>query len=458
SLIFKRTFSEWVGGLGIVIIFLSLLAKGGISTVYMYRIQEGNKVLAPTVEHTARIILRVYLFYTVCGAILLCILENMDPFYALTGVMSNISTGGFIGVVFGGSGFEISWMGECVLMAAMILGAVPFIMHDALLSGRLRRFLGNIEIKTLFLILFLSVLLFIGLLWNSELYLFSAPLKFEKDFGGGVISDDLGNIFRTNGEALSGNATIKKVDGGWTIVDGGKAYSIRRESEKLDVYYADNKRVIYNSVLGTISALTTTGYSGGGLELIGDMGKIILIVLMVIGAGAGSTGGGMKLIRFCVLIGGVRWLLKKYSLPESAVVPLRVGGRIFHDNEVRTIALFFFIYSVLQVLGCAVLVFCGVTPIDALLTSASAQATGSITTIDVGEDLNIVAKVMLIVQMIAGRLEIFPLLTLIGYFIHKAEREVVIVEHEAERKMKLKGKEMELKKRIKFIRRLGKIE
>ncbi len=391
SLIFKRTFTEWIGGLGIVIIFLSMLAKGGISTVYMYRTQEGSKVLAPTVEHTARIILRVYLFYTVCGAILLCILANMDPFYALTAVMSNISTGGFIGVVFRGSGFEISWMGECVLMAAMILGAVPFIMHNDLLSGRLRRFLGNVEIKTLFWILSLSVLLFIGLLWDCG-------------------------------------------------------------------FYDTHEGVVYNSVLGTVSALTTTGYSGGGLESTGDAGRLVLVVLMMIGAGAGSTGGGIKLIRFCVLIGGVRWLLKKYSLPESAVVPLRVGGRIFHDNEVRTIALFFFIYSVLQVVGCAVLVFCGVTPIDALLTSASAQATGSITTIDVGEDLNIVAKIMLIVQMIAGRLEIFPLLTLIGYFIHKAEREVVMVEHEAEKKMKLKGKEMELKKRIEFIRRLGKIE
>lgn len=458
SLVFKRTFSEWIGGLGIVIIFLSILAKGGISTVYMYRLQEGKKVLAPTVEHTARIIFRVYLFYTVSGAMLLWILvENMDPFHALTGIMSNISTGGFIGSVFKSNGFKISWVGECILMVAMILGAVPFIMHNILLSGRLRKFLGNIEIKTFFLVLSLSVILFIGLLWNSELYLFSVPLKFERDLGGGVIPDDLGNIFRANGEALSRNATIKKVDYGWTIVDEGKVYSIRRESEKLDVYYADNNRVVYNSALGAISALTTTGYSGGGLELTGDMGKIILIVLMVIGAGAGSTGGGMKLIRFSVLVNGVRWLLKKYSLPESAVIPLRVGGRIFRDDEVRTIALFFFVYSVLQVIGCAVLVSYGVTPIDALITSVSAQATGSITTIELG-DLNIVAKIMLIIQMIAGRLEIFPILTLIGYFIHGAEREVITVEHEAGKKMKLKKKEMELKRRVEFIRRLGKIE
>ncbi|MCK4491063.1 MAG: TrkH family potassium uptake protein, partial [Candidatus Altiarchaeales archaeon] len=140
-----------------------------------------------------------------------------------------------------------------------------------------------------------------------------------------------------------------------------------------------------------------------------------------------------------VLIGGVRWLLRKYSLPESAVVPFKLGGRIFYDNEVRTIALFFFIYVLLLGVGCFVLMLYGMGATDAFFVSASAQGTNGITTVDL-RDLPAVPKVVLIIQMITGRLEIFPLLVLIGYFIHKAEREVIVAEHKAERRMKLRGR------------------
>ncbi len=69
-------------------------------------------------------------------------------------------------------------------------------------------------------------------------YLFSVPTKFEKDLKGDAISDDLRNKFKTKGEPLSESAPLKKVEDGWEIADKEKTYRIRRENEKLKIYYA----------------------------------------------------------------------------------------------------------------------------------------------------------------------------------------------------------------------------
>lgn len=366
SFVFRRTLSEWIGGLGVIILFLSLLAKGGHSTVYLYKLGRSEKI-TPSVERTARIIFRVYIFYTLIGAMLLWIL-NFDFFHSLTAIMSTLSTGGFI---FLDQGFqeEISREGNSIILGilaiSMLIGSIPFTLHYTLFGGNLRKFFNNLEIKAmLFLIIFFALVFF--------LLGFNEPI--------------------------------------FTV----------------------------------ISALTTTGHPMPFQDM-SDLQKFLLVILVVVGAGAGSTAGGIKLIRLSVLSKAIFWLIRKISLPETAIFPLKVRGKVFEEKELREIALFFFIYIVLLTFSSSVLLFSGQKLSDSLLLSASVQGTSSLTPIEVRE-LGILPRILLIFQMIAGRLEIFPVLALIGYFLRGVKKEAKVVDEK-----------VELERRLKILRKLGRL-
>lgn len=350
SLVFRRTLSEWLGGLGIIVIFLSVLAKGGISTVYLHRVESAGERIVPSIGRTARITLRIYLFYTLVGATLLWI-SGLDLFHAIIGVMSTLSTGGFIGNL---PSFHSSrWITDLVLMLCMILGAVPFILHYSLLSGNPARFFRNVEIRTFFWILFLSILVLLPTMNYVSV---------------SVIPDTLHRL-----------------------------------------------------ILGVVSTITSTGYSSAGLEEIGYLGGFLLVILMLIGGCSGSTAGGLKFIRLSVLLHAIQWLIKKYSLPESAVVPFKISGEVFNTRELMNISLFFFVYTLLIFFSSAVFMLFGISPMDSIFMSASAQGNNGLATVEIAT-LPATVKLMLMFQMIAGRLEIFPILALFGFMLNSLTR------------------------------------
>jgi len=386
SLIFSRTLMEWTGGLGIIILFLSLLASGGISTVYLYRAEGRERRIVPSIDHTAKIILRIYLFYTFTGAILLWILD-MQPVYALSTIMSVLSTGGFISMV---QGIHISIFSEIVILVFLLLAAIPFTLDYVLLSGNLRRFFSHLEIRFACLLISMAILIFT------------------------VIS-------LTAGE--------------------------------------DPLVSLHQSVIISIGSITTGGYGQGVLNDLDGPRIFFIIVLMMIGGGAGSTAGGIKIIRISVLSRAIRWLIKRSTLPETVILPFKIDKNIFCDEELRNIGLFFFIYIALLFVGTfSLMTWCTtgggeVGLIDAFFLSVSAQSNVGFSTLNIGIQ-SIIVKITLIFQMIAGRLEIFPILALIGYTIRGFEREVIAVEKEFTEKKEREGK---LEEKTEFLRRLGKI-
>ncbi len=353
SIVFRRALSEWLGGLGIVVIFLSILAKGGISTVYLQRIEGGDERITPSIEHMARITLRIYLFYTLVGAILLW-MSGLDTFHSLVGVMSTISTGGFVGNIpfFHSAG----WTTNLIMMLCMILGAVPFILHYSLLSGKLSKFFRNIEIRTFFWILFLSILI----LLPTIRYL---PVS--------AIPDALNNLS-----------------------------------------------------LGVVSTITSTGYNSAGLEKVGYMEEFLLVILMLIGGCSGSTAGGLKFIRLYVLLRAIQWMIRRYSLPESAVVPFKISSKVFNIRELMNASLFFFVYIFLIFLSSAIFMSFGVSPMNSVFISASAQGNNGLALIRIAA-LPAIVKLVMMFQMLAGRLEIFPLLAFFGFIINSLEKGVM---------------------------------
>lgn len=175
------------------------------------------------------------------------------------------------------------------------------------------------------------------------------------------------------------------------------------------------KNPLFNGFFQTISALTTTGFSVVDIE--SDLTKFLLIILMFIGGYAGSTAGGIKLVRLSILSKSASWLNRKISLPQSAIVPFKFNNRIVDNSEITIISLFVFLFVVILGISTLLLSFMGLSPIDAFFQTTSAQANAGLSTVNVGE-IPPLGKIILIINMIFGRLEIFPIFVLVYRLFH----------------------------------------
>lgn len=340
SLLFWRSFTQWIGGAGILVIFLALVGSPGMSSYYLYKAQEGGERIEAGVRHTVRKIFIIYLSYTFLG-ILLYALAGMPLFDSVLVSFSSVSTGGFTpkSASIGAYGSPLI---EAVAVLMMVLGATSFFVHSRLWQRRLRDYVTNPETRFFWAIL----ALFIPLLALSLLSL---------------------------GDALR------------------------------------------HGVFNAFSALTGTGFTTLSGSIIPGTSKFLIILLMIVGGYAGSTAGGLKLVRSGIIMKSFAWLGKKISLPEEAVVPMKFGDRAIKYRELTIIALFVNIYLIIMFLSTIALTFMGYTPIDSLYQVASAEGTVGLSTLDIS-GMNPAGKGILMANMLLGRLEIFPFLTLIYVF------------------------------------------
>ncbi len=171
---------------------------------------------------------------------------------------------------------------------------------------------------------------------------------------------------------------------------------------------------IRDGVFHTVSALTATGITTlepGSLE-IGGISKFLIIFLMLIGGYAGSTAGGLKIIRAGVIGKSLLWIGKKISSPQEAVIPFKFKYKVIRDSEITIIALFVCIYILLLSASAIILAFLGYSPLDSFFEVTSAQGNNGLSVISL-DAMHWVGRVVLIINMLLGRLEIFPFLILL---------------------------------------------
>jgi trk system potassium uptake protein TrkH len=145
----------------------------------------------------------------------------------------------------------------------------------------------------------------------------------------------------------------------------------------------------------------------------------MLTVLMVIGGGYGSTSSAIKLIRTIIIVKAVLWLIKRSFLPERAVVPMKLAGRVYNESEIMETAIYAFIYVLVLVGGAIVLMMLGNPAINAMFESASAQGNVGLSVGITSAAMPVAGKVVFIIQMLVGRLEILPVIALASFFISK---------------------------------------
>jgi trk system potassium uptake protein TrkH len=351
---FWRSTMQWVGGVGVIVLMVSILARPGTGAFLLYKAEAREKKIRPSVVSTVRIIWWIYLLLTTIG-IALFYFAGMSPWEAINHAMTGIGTGGF-SITDSSMAFYNNPMIEVAIIPIMILGAIPFLIHYKLLKGNVKAFLNDMQCRALFVILLiLFLLLFIE------------------------------NYFVSYG----------------TLLD-----ALRYSSFQI------------------VSGLTCTGFQTTDVHLWSGRALTIVWIAMLIGGGAGSTAGGIKLIRAVIVWKGANWSLTKSFLPKRAIKTIRFGDKFLEEEELNSIGseanLIIILWILFLLVGVGVLSYVGTpgyTLDEVIFEVVSAQSNVGLSTGITNAGLSGVGKVMLILNMWIGRLEIIPVLMLLRAFI-----------------------------------------
>lgn len=342
-----RSFTHWVGGMGVLVFLLAIVPLNGGSHMNLMKAESpGPSVgkLVPKVKATAQILYVIYLVMTVIQIILL-LLGKMPLFDALCAAFGSAGTGGF--GIKADSMASYSTYIQWVTTIFMILFGVNFNAYYYIVFGKLRKALGMEEVRWYFIII------------------------------------------------LAGVAFIT-----WNILP---MYSGLFESLTHAAFQ-----------VGTI--ITTTGFATTDFNLWPTSSKTILVLLMFIGACAGSTGGGIKVSRIVIL---AKTLGKEF---HSFLHPRSVRKVEFEDAPVehevlRSINVYIVTYLIIFVVSVFLI---SLENYDLITTFTAVAATFN----NIGPGLELVgpigsyaffsdfSKWVMIFDMLAGRLELFPLLLL----------------------------------------------
>lgn len=178
-----------------------------------------------------------------------------------------------------------------------------------------------------------------------------------------------------------------------------------------------------HSIFVCTSIMTTTGYHTADFALWPSSAQLLIIFLMIVGGMSGSTAGGVKVIRFIVLLKMVRREIRKVIHPR-AVHPITLGGKALPEETIRNVISYFFIYVALFFVFALGLCIVGMTIPEGLASSASAMggvgpALGRYGPMFSYVDVHWVGKAMMCVAMWMGRLEIYPALLLLSPSAYK---------------------------------------
>lgn len=179
-----------------------------------------------------------------------------------------------------------------------------------------------------------------------------------------------------------------------------------------------------------VSALSGTGWQTTDISNWGAPAILVLACgAMVVSGSAGSTVGGIKLIRGYLILRSIAWQVRKVLMPANAVIPFRIGEqhltRDVMQREVSEAAVFSLLYTF--ILGASVIIAASLTGpefelADVIFECASAQGTVGLSAGITGPDMPIALELLFILQMWIGRLEIFPVIILVSTLISRNER------------------------------------
>lgn len=362
SLQFWRTWIQWIGGVGVIVLTLSILSRPGVGSFVLYRGEAREKRTHPSIISTVRTIWWIFLLYTILGISGLLLISHVFPngmnsWEALNHAMTAIATGGFSVTDTSITGFNT--ICQLFIVVLMFAGAIAFAAHFDLLKGRIRRFFSDTQIKAMIVIVLIGVALLVLININSQNPLYST------------------------------NILLAIRDSGFQLV----------------------------------SALTCTGLYTVDINTWTESAKLLLSLTMIIGGAAGSTAGGIKLFRAILLFKGAGWRVKRtISVPQRVFIR-KFGGRSLPEKDatdlVNEAAIVSFIWILMLIIGFFVMAF--IYPEETIgnifFEVCSAQGNTGLSVGLTSISMDPLAKIMLIFNMWIGRLEIIPVIVLLRLIV-----------------------------------------
>lgn len=347
--LFWRSFTHWIGGMGVLVFILAVVPLSGGSNINILKAESpGPSVgkIVPQMRKTARILYYIYFGMTALEIAFL-VAGKMPFFDAVTTSFGTAGTGGF-GIKndsIAGYSDYLQW----VVTVFMLLFGVNFNAYYLLLFRQFRKAVSMEEVRWYFITVFASI---------------------------GIVFVNVYNMYSTAEQALS------------------------------------------KSAFQVASIITTTGYSTTDFDTWPVNAKLVLVLLMFVGACAGSTGGGIKVSRLIVAFKSVFKEFKSYIHPKS-VSKIKLDGKPVEHEVVRSTNVYLITFLALFVTSVFIVSF----EDNDLVTNFTAVAA---TINNIGPGLEIVgptknfaflsdlSKYVLIFDMLAGRLELFPLLIMVN--------------------------------------------
>ena len=179
--------------------------------------------------------------------------------------------------------------------------------------------------------------------------------------------------------------------------------------------YMGNSEALLDATFQSAAIISSTGFGTASLMALSTATQVVVIAVMFVGGSVGSTSGGLKVFRLKALVELMKTRIRSYSLPETAINEVKIDGEILDKSAIRTISVLFFVWAAVVFLGTvSVLALDGVT-FEAALSGAVSSAGNMGPVFLSGEEmagLSWISKSIWMVLMLAGRLEMLPLLAI----------------------------------------------
>ncbi|MBN1442336.1 MAG: TrkH family potassium uptake protein [Planctomycetes bacterium] len=177
--------------------------------------------------------------------------------------------------------------------------------------------------------------------------------------------------------------------------------------------FTADARALGHSAMMAISAQTTAGFASLPVPELPSAAKLVLICSMLIGGELGSTAGGLKMLRFVILVRLAQRLFEQASIPRRSEIPIRIGRFTLQSEDLAAAGGLAAAYAAVLVLSWLAFLAGGHDPLNSLFEVASATATAGLSAGVVAQDLSPILKGVLCADMLMGRVEILAVLILI---------------------------------------------
>ncbi|MEZ5979876.1 MAG: TrkH family potassium uptake protein [Planctomycetota bacterium] len=306
---FWRCFTNWLGGIGIVLVFVVFFPTGGRSLFRSEVPGLDREAVLQRVRDSAIALVRIYVALTL-AEVLALVLAGTSLFDAVLHSFATIATGGFSNYSDSVAHFHSATV-ELIIVAFMFLSGVNFAIYDTFLRAGRRSGLEMVRTST-------ELRAYAGLLLVA-----TASMAFVLWFWGG-----------SNGAQATSAEVASLPD------------------------YTSLSQCFRDSVFAAVSVNTATGFGTADFHQWPEYCRFALMSLALVGACAGSTGGGLKVVRFIIVWRAALRAVKNFARPR-AVTPVRMDGRAVDDSVVAAVTSYFGLWCFALFLGTGVLASSG---------------------------------------------------------------------------------------------------